>query len=211
MTSTAPSTPLSYPPLLDDAAYDARELRSLVLRPHRTIDLVLVDRGRLVSTIARGRDLILLAAVLLATAVLASLPYGAVLSLDRIARVAVWNVGSVAICFPSLHVFGAYLGARNRIAQDLVLALLISAVAGLFAAALAPIAAFVRLTTAHDAALVDSITGALLAVSMLAGILYFLRISLTLSPPRAHRLATVLWASLLLFVSYRMGAFLGIP
>jgi hypothetical protein len=202
---------LSYPPLLDDAAYEPRELRAMVLRPHRTIDLVLVDRARLVSTIVRGKDLILLAALLLATAVLASLPYGAVLSLDRVLRVAVWNVGSVAICFPSLHVFGAYLGGRNRLAQDLVLALLVSAVAGLFAVALAPIAAFVRLTTAHDAALVDSITGALLAVSMLAGILHFLRVSLSLSLPRAHRFATAGWAALLVFVSYRMGAFLGLP
>jgi hypothetical protein len=202
---------LSHLPLLDDTAYEARELRAVVLRPHRTLDLVLVDRTRLVSTIARGRDLILLAAVLLLTAILASLPYGAVLSLDRVLRVVVWNVGSVAICFPSLHVFGAYLGGRNRLAQDLVLALLVSAVAGLFAAALAPIAGFVRLTTANDAALVGSINGALLAVSMLAGILFFLRVSLSLSPPRAHRLATIAWASLLVFVSYRMGVFLGLP
>jgi hypothetical protein len=51
----------------------------------------------------------------------------------------------------------------------------------------------------------------LLAVSMLAGIVHFLRVELTLALPRAHRLATIAWAALLMLVSYRMGLFLGLP
>src|SRR5690349_5416788 len=106
-----PGIPPGVPP------FDARELRAAAVRPHRWIDLVLADRARLAKTIAGGDDLLLLSGILLATSVLAALPYGAVLGPHRVLRVAALTLGSVAICFPSLHVFSGYFGCRNRLGQ----------------------------------------------------------------------------------------------
>ena len=64
---------------------------------------------------------------------LCSAPYGFVLGGDAAIRVALLFVGSVALCWPSLHVFSGYLGCRVSALQNLVIALLISAVAGMFA------------------------------------------------------------------------------
>src|SRR5262245_22861073 len=106
MTTTAHSAYRDPPDALPDVPpFDAGDLRAAARRPHRWIDLVLVDRSRLAKTIARGDNLLLLCGILLATSVLSTLPYGALLGPDRALRVAALILGSVAICFPSLHVF----------------------------------------------------------------------------------------------------------
>ena len=219
MTSTAPA-PLAalsaprYPAeeIVDLAPFDARELSAVALRPHRALDLVLVERARLAKTIAAGENLLPLLALLLATSVLAALPFGAVLGPQRVLRVAALNLGSVAVCFPALHVWSSYLGCKNRVAQDLGLALLVSAVAGLFALSFAPIVWFIRLTTAEGSIAVGSVSAGLLAVSVLAGVVHLARTvreqARALSPSRGHRLLLVAWTGLLLFVACRMGEYL---
>lgn len=217
MTSTDLRTPTSaYRQPSDEGAdaapFDTRELRAVALRPHRALDLVLVERARLAKTIAGGENLLLLIAILLATSVLAALPFGAVLGPHRVLRVAALNVGSVALCFPALHVWSGYLGCKNRLGQDLVLALLVSAVAGLFALSFAPIVWFVRLTTSPGSISVGSVSAGLMALSVLAGVVHLARTvgeqARALSPTRGHRLVMVAWIGLLLFVVQRMAGYL---
>jgi hypothetical protein len=69
-----------------------------------------------------------------------------VLGLATCWRVAALWLGALAICLPSLHVFGKYLGARLSWMQTLCLSLTGTAVASIFTFALAPILGFFRLT-----------------------------------------------------------------
>jgi hypothetical protein len=196
------------------APFDARELRRAAIRPDRVLDLVLVERARLARTIAAGGNLLPLFGILLATSVLSTLPLGAVLGRDRVLGVAALNVGSVALCFPALHVWSAYLGSRNRLGQDAVLALLVSAVAGVFTLAFAPIVWFLRVTTSPGSGEVDTAATVLLWASVLAGVVQLGRAVgeqwVALSPSRGHRLIMVAWMGLLLFVVHRMSHCFGL-
>ena len=207
----APTSGYRDPP--DDRApapFDARELRAVALRPDRVIQLVLVERARLTRTVASDRSLVLLAAILLAASVLSTLPYGAVLGAHRALRIAALTVGSVGICFPTLHVFGSYLGGRNSLGQNLVLALLVSTVAGLFALSFAPIVWFIALTTPDGSLVAGYVSVGLLAVAVTAGIAHFARATQdpALAPDRTQRVVLVAWVGLLCFIVYRMGVFL---
>jgi hypothetical protein len=180
----------------------------MAVRPHRALDLVLADRARLVRTLARGEHLPWVVGILLGVSVLSALPYGAVLGPERAWRVAALTVGSVAVCFPSLHVVGGYLGSRSSVGQDFGRALVVSAVAGVLTLGFAPIVAFVRWTTPAGSDVAELVAAALLAVSVLAGVA-------RLGGPggeggRAARFVTVAWAGLFLFVVHRMGVFLGL-
>ena len=211
----SPAAPAAYRRAFEDAApLGSHELRALALRPHRVIDLVLVERTRLAQTIAAGRSLPSLIAILLVTSVLSALPYGIVLGPRYVLRVAALNVGSVAICFPALHIWSAAVGSRNRLQQDLGLALVVSAVAGAFGLGFAPIVWFLRLTTSEGAIGVGAVSAALLAVSVLAGVVHLARTlgerSAALAPGRGHRVIMVAWAGLLLFIAHRMGDALGL-
>lgn len=143
---------------------------------------------------------------------LAALPLGAVLGPARLLRVAALNLGSVAICFPALHVWSGYLGCKNRLAQDLGLALLVSAIAGVFGLSFAPIVWFLRLTTAPGSIGADTVSAGVLALAVVAGVAHLARTvreqASALSPTRGHRLLMVAWAGLLLFIACRMGAYL---
>jgi hypothetical protein len=217
MTTTDPLTPAAHsayrePPEVppDVPPFDARDLRAAALRPHRWIDLVLAERARLARTIAGGENLLLLSGILLATSVLTTLPYGAVLGPHRALRVAALTLGSVAICFPSLHVWSGYFGWRNRLGQNLGLALLVSAVAGLFTLSFAPIVGFIALTTSEGSLAVGQVSVGLLACSVLAGVVQLTRTAAEAAPApsRGHRVLIFAWVGLLLFVVHRMAVFL---
>ena len=219
MTSTAPDAPAALEAYrhrpasrADVAPFGAGELRAAALRPHRALDLVLVERARLARTIAGEESLLPLIGLLLGVSVLAALPLGAVLGPERVLRVAALNLGSVAVCFPALHVWSGFLGCRNRLAQDLGLALLVSATAGVFALSFAPIVWFLRLTTAPGSLTVGTVSAGLLAISVLAGVAHLARTvreqASVLSPSRGHRLLMLAWTGLLLFIACRMGAYL---
>jgi hypothetical protein len=196
------------PPLGED------ELRRLV-GPHRVVDLVLARRDRLAASLARGPRLAALTLVLLLTSVLAALPFGLVLG-GGPWRVALLLVGSLVVCFPSLHVFGALLGSRLSLAQTLALALVITCVAALFTLALSPILWFLEVTMPARATLVGpgQIAVGLLVCSLLAGVFHLMRV--LRADAGLQRLAAsslvilALWLHLFVFVTYRMGLFLGL-
>jgi hypothetical protein len=215
--SDTPGPPSAYrlQPAAPAAArpFEAAEIRAAALVPHRVIDLVLVDRARLVKTVAAGRHLPALLLIMLLWSALFALPYGAVLGADRAWRIPALYLGSTAICFPSLHVFASYLGCKRPPAQNLVIALLIGFVASSFTLSFAPILWFIDLTTAASSIAVATVSMALLAASLLAGLWHLGRALLDEDMPvqgRRYRASIFAWQALLVFVSYRMAVFLGL-
>lgn len=191
------------------------ELCTAFLRPHRSIELVLAKWRRLASSIAEKHRLGLLVGLLLAVSVIAALPYGAVIGVDRLWRVSAFFLGSVLICFPSLHVFGAFLGFRSNIGQNLALALVISAVAALFSLSFAPILWFLATTMPDGAStsVLQGISVILLLTGVVAGMIQLgrcLYVERRLRSGGADSLLIVLWQVLLLFITCRMGVFLGL-
>src|SRR5262249_22047240 len=149
---------------------EARELVAAVVRPHRIVEVVLVERARLIQTIATTRGLPLLAAVMLLASVLFALPHRAGLCLPITLRVAAPSVGLVALRFPSLHVFSSYLGCRARLSQNLAMALTVSSVAGIFVTGFAPIVWFVGVTTSPGSIAVPAVSLAFLSAALAAGL-----------------------------------------
>jgi hypothetical protein len=197
----------------DICALSRQELRAMLRAPFGLADLVLGQRRRLAMNMAQEHRLPTLALVLTAATVGFALPFGAVLGPARCWRVAALWLGGVAICLPSLQVFGTYLGARLTWMQTLCVSLTASATAALFTFAFAPILAFVRLTMA-EGRVVDAHDGAtlFLVVSMLAGVgqlLRFLRRGTALAPV-GRSLEPVLfpWLALFLFINLRLASVL---
>jgi hypothetical protein len=151
--------------------FSRQELRGMLGAPLRMVDLLLGERRRLAANLAQEHRLPSLLLVLtLATAVLA-VPFGAVLGLARVWRVAALLLGGVAICVPSLHVFGRYLGARLSWAQTLGVSLAATAVTSLFTLAFTPIVAFWRATMTASAGITwQGMSTVLLACAFLLGV-----------------------------------------
>ena len=191
------------------------ELRGLFTGPHRALELFVSQRQRLAVTIASGNRLGLLLAGLLLVSVTFVIPFAAIPGLDRIWRVPVLLIGSLGICFPALHIIGAYFGSRCTLFQNLCLALIITAVAALFTVAFAPILWFFDATISTDAVVTtDRLFVVFLVMALLAGIVHLGRV---LHADRAMRrlgvaslLALYLWQHLLAFITYRMACTLGI-
>lgn len=195
------------------AEYDERDLGPSALLPHRTIDLVLVDRVRFARTVAGGSHPGRLVGILLSASALLAIPYGLVLGRDAVLRVVLLFVGSVLLCLPSLHVFSAYLGCRMSVSQNLVVALLVSSVAGMFALGFAPILWFVDITTADASLDVGEVSVVLLTAAIVAGLVHLNRIVMgdpELRPSGSYRLVMAGWQLLFVYVAYRMGSFLGL-
>jgi hypothetical protein len=217
LTPSAPLAPGPYrvasEPVQAPAPFDARELWTALLAPHRAIDLVLADRARLARTIAGGRGLPLLAGIMLVASALFSVPYALVFGTGSAFRVSALFLGSVAVCVPSLHVFTSYLGFRIRLTQNLVMALVVSSVASMFALAFAPIIWFVQLTTTPTSIAVASVSIALLTAALFAGLGQLARIlagDAGPSPGAGHRLLMAGWQTVVILVTYRMALFLGL-
>ena len=102
--------------------YSAVELKTVLRRPHRTVEVVLAERGRLAASLSDRRNLGLLAAVLFLASVTFALPYGAVLAPEQLWRIVQLFAGSALICFPALHVFGAFLGFPGIQTRDRLVA-----------------------------------------------------------------------------------------
>ncbi len=195
--------------------YSAAELGEALRLPHRAIDLVLARRERWIASLAEGRQAPRLLAILVVGSLLYALPYGALLDPRRCWQVAALYLGSVAICFPSLHVFSAFLGVRMRIEQSLALALLTATVASIFSLGFAPVFWFLSFTMPDQRSResLHGITFLLLAVSLLAGLLQVGRCSRGASRMlggKAFPRLVIFWQGLLVFITYRMGEYLGI-
>ena len=202
-------------PLPAPAPFSETELRSALYLPHRAIDLVLTERERWLATVAEQRRLPVLVLVMVVAGGAFAVPYGVVLGAARFWQIAALYFGSVLICFPSLHVFSAFLGVRVRLAQSFALALLISTVAAIFTFGFFPVLWFLSATMSHEASTgtLQGISIVLLTVSLVAGVVQLARCLRSESPlARARGLSLLMffWQCLLLFITYRMGLELGI-
>lgn len=184
--------------------------------PLRMVDLVLGERRRLAANVAQEHRLPTVLLVLAAGTAVFALPFGAVLGLHGFWRVAALLLGGVAICVPSLHVFGRYLGARLSWAQTLSVSLAASAVTALFTFALAPILGFLRLTMSDS----DVVKPAAMAILLLmcafaAGIGQMFVLALA-DRTLARRIGAgavpviVGWLMLYVFITARLASVLGI-
>lgn len=196
--------------------HSAEEIEAALRRPLRLVDLVLAAPQRIAANVERELALIPLALLFLLASVVCAIPYGCVLGSDSWWRVVVLYLGSTLICLPSLHVFSSYLGMRVSLPQILVLALTIPAVAALFTLGFAPILAFLRATMDASSEQVSwrTLSNALLAIALLAGIAQLWRSLLAAKGFRAHAgfvVVLLVWHGLFLHVLLRMADALGIP
>jgi hypothetical protein len=196
--------------------FSRQELRGMLRAPLRTMDLVLAQQRRFAMNVAHEHRLPTMLLLLFATTLLFALPFGAVLGLVQIWRVAALLLGALFICSPSLHVFGRYLGARLSWMQTLSVLLSTTAVASLFTFAFAPVMAFLRLTmTGAEIVTPRGIAVLLLTCSVSAGVGHLFRLlrgegvlrGLGPSMP----LVLLPWLGLYAFITVRLASVLGLP
>ncbi|MFK8001708.1 MAG: hypothetical protein AB8H86_19090 [Polyangiales bacterium] len=188
------------------------ELLAALLRPQRWIDLLLAERERWTRTVTMDRHAGLLIAIMLAASLLYALPFGFILGFERFWHIAALYLGSVAICLPSLHIFAGYLGLGLRVGQSLSLGVLVSSVASIFSVGFAPIVLFLSATMSGSGTM-TAVAYALLGVSLFAGmgqLMRSLRIRAAQENVTNLLMLTIVWQCLLLFITYRMGVFLGL-
>ena len=118
-------------------------------------------------------------------------------------------LGSVLLCFPSLQVFGSYLGVRMHPAQNLAIALVIPSAAALFTFGFAPIYWFLDFTMPVDAGTQGgTVTRVVLLVfSLLLALSHLNRCLFADSNLKVLRENWALWVGwqvLLVFLTYRM-------
>jgi hypothetical protein len=187
------------------APFARAELWTMLVRPQRVLDLVFSERERLVANVAEGRALGALVAVLLGASAAFALPYGAVLGWESCWRVAATFLCALAVCFPSLHVFSAYVGLRLRAEQNLALALVITSVAALFTFGFFPILWFLQATMLADSAVTPRhLSAVLLVASLAAGIAHLYRCVPPMRGQTSYVLLTLVWQMLFVFITYRM-------
>jgi hypothetical protein len=190
------------------------ELRACLAQPHRTLDVVLAERGRLAASVVAGRELIALVALLLVCSTLFAVPFAAVDGTARAGHVAVLFLGSVLLCFPSLVVFAAYLGVRLAFAQHLTIALLIPAAAALFTFGFFPIHWFLGATMPADSVWNGSaVRVVLLVCALLLALSHCNRCLFADASLKVLRSSWPLWLGwqvLLVFITYRMASTLGL-
>ena len=183
--------------------------------PVSMVDLVLGERRRLASNVAQEHRLPLLLLVLTLATVAFALPFGAVVGFWHFWRVAALLLGGLAICIPSLHVFGRYLGARMSGGQTLGVALAATAVTSLFTLAFAPIVGFLRATMTGGGEVSWKAVAVLLLVgAFAAGMAQLFRIVRGEPTLRALGpslgLVLIPWLALYLFITFRLANVLGL-
>lgn len=191
------------------------ELRRALRSPLKGMEVVLAESNRLAVGVASGRHQGLLVLLLLTTSVLFALPYGAVLDLERFWQVAALFVGSLAICFPSLQVFGNYMGFRIDVTRNLSLALFLTSAAALFSFGFFPILWFLQETMQSDGGEVTAqhISIVFLTLSLAAGIGHLGRCLVGLEKVNGAEsswLLMLVWQVLFVFITYRMALVLEI-
>jgi hypothetical protein len=204
-----PETTRSQITRVEPVPFTPQEVQAVFGQPQRILELVLGERERLAATVAERRTIGKLVAALVFTSLVFAIPYGLVLDWRAFWRVEALFLGSLAICFPSLHVVSAYLGCRIGLAQNLALALVISCVAAVFSFGFFPIQWFLQQTMLDDASTIGPrhLSLLFLGISLVAGIghlgrcLYRERL---LKPLRSAPLVLFLWNALLVFITYRM-------
>jgi hypothetical protein len=205
---------LATKPALQDerpGPHSPEELQRAFSRPHHLLQLVLVQRDRLHGSIARANDLWWLVGSLTLGTMLYALPFGAVIGPSRFWSIAVLLLGSIAICIPSLHVVGAFIGSRLELAQTLALSLVIASVASLFTFGFFPIIWFLGATMKSDSLITPGgMAVFLLCVSQFAGVVQFLRsqhaVSLLREFKASFKVLLFGWLFLHSFITFRLAS-----
>jgi hypothetical protein len=181
------------------------------------MEVVLGGQERVAGNVAVGSHLWTLSLLLLASGVLFAVPFGAVPPVAGFWKIAALYTGSVVLCFPSLHVFASFLGLSLSLAQNLVLALLVSAVAAAFAFGFFPIVWFIDYTTESASSVIEpmGIARFVLMFSQLMGIVQLGRCLLRSRKDSASGTPLQLglfgcWILLLVFITNRMAALVGL-
>lgn len=205
-------TPPDLPEELAATPFAPGELAATARRPHRLLDVVLGERRRLAATLHGVEVLPALLIALLVCSLLAALPFAMVDGLDRVAHVAALFLGSVLLCYPSLQVFGAYLGVRLQPIQCLAIALVIPSAAALFTLGFAPIYWFLQFTMPAADAELNVTRIVLLALSLVLALSHVNRCLYSderLAPLRDSWALWAGWQLLVVFLTYRMAETLG--
>lgn len=215
MTTTQPYESETHREPEDVQPFSRQELRGMLRAPLRLLDLVLGERRRFAANVAQAHRLPSLLLVLAVAVVVFALPFGAVLAPTRFWRVAELLLGSLAVCFPSLHVFGRYVGGGLSVVQTLCISLVATATTSLFTLAFAPIVAFLRATmrSPHDVGWSD-IAFLLLFGALVAGIGQLFRLlrgdPVLRARGRALSFVLIPWLALYLFITVRLAGVLGL-
>lgn len=195
--------------------FSAAELRAALRHPGAAIDVLLAQRARWTTTIVENREWSAMVALMLLWTLAFSLPYGAVLSLERAWAIAALFLGSVALCLPSLHIVSAYLGLRVHIAQSFAFATIVATVASTFSFGFAPILWFMKATSGNAAAhsTLPGLSALLLCLAAFAGVVHGMRclsLAQNMEGSAGFGLVVFLWQILLIFIGVRMSSALGL-
>ncbi len=213
-TPTPAPIPVPEPPPEPAEPFAVADLRAALIRPGHLLDVVLGERGRLVSTVRVGGTLAALIGVLMLCSVVGAMPFGTVDGLGRVMHAAVLFLGSVLICFPALAVFSSYLGVKLPLGQSLAIALVIPAAAALFLLGFFPIYWFLDVTMPRDGAVTGTtIRIVLLVATLLLALAHCHRCLFhdhTLRLLRASRALWIGWQVVLVFMTWRMALSLGL-
>jgi len=225
-----PNEPKVPPPLLASSqaevaiAFSPEEYGGVLKRPEQTIEYILGSSSRLARSVWDGEAPWRLAAMLLATSLLASIPYGIVSPHpygivsphSNWWKIAVLYCGSLAICFPSLHIFAQFFGVKLKLMRSMALSMIITATAAIFTFGFFPIIWFLSVSIIPGQ---NSVVGPsqlstfLLYVSLALGLVQVGRCLSDSSFRRAQRNPSlgflfILWAPLLIFITHRMACLL---
>lgn len=203
------------PPVVDQSPHSLEELQRALREPHQLLRLVLVQKERLHHSIARDGHLWWLVGSLALGTLLYAIPFGAVLGPSQFWRISALLLGPIAICVPSLHVVGAFIGSRLQLSQTLALCLVIAAVASLFTFGFFPIIWFLGATMETSSLITPGgMAVFLLCVSQLAGVVQFLRSQRAVALLREFKVTfqvlLVGWLFLHSFITFRLAITLGL-
>jgi len=195
--------------------FSEKELKWVVFRVQKIIDVVLAERRRLSRTVKDGRLLIELSLLFLMTGLLFAIPFGALSPASNSLDVTILFCGSVLLCYPSLHVFSRFLGFESGALQNLMAALTICASAAVISLGFAPIIWFIDYTGGggEEALEINTfISVLLLSVCFFLGVVHMARTFLwtRMGDFRAHlhQGFMLAWMVLLGFITIRMAVFL---
>jgi len=195
------------------AELSAHEIQFAFIYLQKVFEYVLGSSERIAQNVAQKKNLWMLCSLFLFTAFLFAVPYGYVLGQEHFWKIATLYLGSLGICFPSLHVFTEYLEFKLRLEQKLVFTLLITSVAGLFSFGFFPILWFIDFTTSTASDdLVENLSRAFLYVSLFLGIAQMVRcyrwIHRSVLFAAHHSAVALVWVALLMFITNRMAGVL---
>lgn len=194
--------------------FSRAELTRAFLVWPRIVDYVLGGRRQLSRNFTESRELPLLIALLVFSGVLFAAPFGAVLGWRGLLKPSIFLMGSMMICFPSLHIFSQYFELKIDLWQNLVLAFTITATAAIFLFGFAPILWFIDFTIPdsplYGADTVTPVVAAwLLYASLVLGVINMARgFLLNLEAVKQAGLTRILilvWLALFIYITRRMG------